>query len=374
MVQWAPAKGTFEQWPALSGEYAVSQAGTISLPVIGTLPVGSLDNAGLAAEVAKLLQVKIGLVNKPDVTVEVVEYPPIYVVGDVTKPGEYPFRSQMTVLQALALSGGEKKPDSLESEKQTLLAGDLQIMDRSLLSAAAKIARLQAEASGAKDAKDIVFPSQMMAGFDSELVEEVTKQEETIFAARVSELDRQAKSLDELRGLLKSEIDVLEEKIKSADSLIATAERELAAVSTLVDKGIAVASRKSDLERTLAGYRTDRLDQVTAIMRARQAITEATRNLDGLHDKKQTEVASELQQERSNFDQLKMKQSASQKVLLQMLASQSATTGDKPSVTFSITRLDNGEAIQLPATETSQLRPGDVVHVILEGKGRRGRP
>ena len=92
-------------------------------------------------------------------TVEVIEYPPIYVVGDVTKPGEYPFRSQMTVLQALALSGGEKKPDSLESEKQTLLAGDLQIMDRSLLSAAAKIARLQAEASGAKDAKDIVFPS-----------------------------------------------------------------------------------------------------------------------------------------------------------------------------------------------------------------------
>ena len=106
-------------------------------------------------------------------------------------------------------------------------------------------------------------------------------------------------------------------------------------------------------------------------MRARQAITEATRNLDGLYDKKQTEVASELQQERSNFDQLKMKQSASQKVLLQMLASQSATIGDKPSVTFSITRLDNGEAIQLPATEVSQLRPGDVVHVILEGKSAR---
>ena len=247
-------------------------------------------------------------------------------------------------------------------------------MDRNLLSAAAKIARLQAEASGAKDAKDIVFPSQMIAGFDSELVAEVTKQEKTIFAARASELDRQAKSLDELRRLLKSEIEVLEEKNKTADGLIATAERELAAVSTLVDKGIAVASRKSDLERTLARYRTDRLDQVTAIMRARQAITEATRNLDGLYDKKQTEVASELQQERSNFDQLKLKQSASQKVLVEMLASRSATTGDKPSVTFSITRLDNGEAMQLPATEASQLRPGDVVQVTLVGKGRRRRP
>ena len=100
----------------------------------------------------------------------------------------------------------------------------------------------------------------------------------------------------------------MKKKTKLLDGLIATAERELAAVSTLVDKGIAVASRKSDLESTLAGYRTDRLDQVTAIMRARQAITEATRNLDGLYDKRQTEVASELQEERSNFDQLSVKQ------------------------------------------------------------------
>ena len=94
----------------------------------------------------------------------------------------------------------------------------------------------------------------MMAGFDGELVAEVTTQEKTIFAARASELDRQAKSLDELRGLLKSEIEVLEEKNKTADGLIATAERELAAVSTLVDRGIAVASRKSELERKLARY------------------------------------------------------------------------------------------------------------------------
>ena len=340
----------------------------ISLPVIGSLPVRNLDSVGLAAEVAKLLQVKIGLVNRPDVTVEVVEYPPIYVVGDVTKPGEFPFRGQMTVLQALALSGGEKKPDSMESEKQTLLAGDLQAMDRILLRSAAKIARLQAEASGTKDAKEIVFPSQFLVGYDPQLVTEVTNQEKVIFTARANELDRQSKSLDELRGLLKSEIEVLEEKNKTADSLIATAERELAAVSTLVDRGIAVASRKSDLVSRLAGYRNDRLDQVTAIMRARQAITEATRNLDGLNDKRKTEIAFELQEERSNFDQLSVKQKASQKVLLEMLAAQSITSGSR-QLTYSITRLDNGQSVEIVATETSPLQPGDVVHVISGSKG-----
>ena len=104
-------------------------------------------------------------------------------------------------------------------------------------------------------------------------------------------------------------------------------------------------------------------------MRARQAITEATRNLDGLYDKRQTQVASDLHQERSNFNQLKLKQSASQKALVEMLAARSATAGVKLSVTYSITRLDNGEAVQLPATEASQLRPGDVVQVTLAGKG-----
>ena len=184
-------------------------------------------------------------------TVEVVEYPPIYVVGDVTKPGEYPFRNQMTVLQALALSGGELKPEGMVSEKQIMLAADLRTMDRNLLRAEAKIARLQAEASGTKNAKDIVFPSHI-GGFDAELFAEVTTQEKTIFATRARELDRQAKSLDELRGLLKREIEVLEEKNKAIDDQTAAAESQLAAVSTLVEKGIAVASRKSDLESKVA--------------------------------------------------------------------------------------------------------------------------
>ena len=168
------------------------------------------------------------------------------------------------------------------SEKQIMLAADLHTMDRNLLRAEAKIARLQAEASGTRNAKDIVFPSHM-GGFDAELFAEVTTfQERNIFATRARELDRQVKSLDELRGLLKREIEVLEEKNKTIDDQLAAAERKFAAVTILVDKGIAVASRKSDLESKVATYRTDRLDLVTAIMRARQAITEATRNLDGL--------------------------------------------------------------------------------------------
>jgi protein involved in polysaccharide export with SLBB domain len=368
VVEWAPAKGEFEQWTALGGEFVVSQAGTVTLPVIGSIKIGSLDSAGLASEVAKVLQARIGLVNKPEVTVEVVEYPPIYVVGDVSKPGEYPFRSQMTALQALALGGGELKSDRSQSGMEIRIVGELQTIERDLLRSTTRIARLQAEAAGAKD---IVFPS-MLDSADTELVTEVQKQERTIFTARANELFRQTKSLEELHALLNAEINVLEEKIKAADTGIASAEREFNAVSDLVAKGIAVASRKSDLERALAGYRTDRLDHVTAVMRARQAITEAMRNLDGLRDRQQTEVASELQQERANFDHLKLKQTVSQKLLVDTLAGQRTADSHEPPITFTITRLTDGETAELAATQSTPLMPGDVVQITSGRKGARG--
>jgi hypothetical protein len=47
-----------------------------------------------------------GYVNNPKVSVEITTYRPFYVIGQVNKPGEYPFVNGMTVLNAVALAGG----------------------------------------------------------------------------------------------------------------------------------------------------------------------------------------------------------------------------------------------------------------------------
>lgn len=80
VVQWMPSKGQFERWDAIGGEYTVSDAGEVSLPFMGSQSVGSLDNTSLTNEIAKRLQAKMGLAQTPAVTIEVLEYPPIYVV------------------------------------------------------------------------------------------------------------------------------------------------------------------------------------------------------------------------------------------------------------------------------------------------------
>jgi polysaccharide export outer membrane protein len=360
VVQWMPSKGQFERWDAIGGEYTISNEGAVSLPFLGSLSVGNLDNAGLTNEIAKRLQEKMGLAQTPAVTIDVLDYPSIYVVGDVTTPGEYKFRSGLSVLQSLAMSGGPLRPGARQRSQTITLAGDLREIDHSLLRSSAKLARLQAEMAGAKE---ISFDQPPAA--DQQYAASIYDEERVIFQARASALDRQSTALVELRNLLKAEIDTLEEKLKGSDDNIQSVEEQLTSVKTLVEKGLTITSRQMDLERLLTTYRSDRLDLVTAIMRGRQAINETTRNLEGLSDTRRSEVASEVQAEKANLDQLRLKRDTTQQLLLEELSNGSnvSDSGEELPLTFTVSRRDNGQVNQFQASETTELAPGDVVKV-----------
>ncbi len=360
VVQWMPSKGQFERWDAIGGEYTISDDGSVSLPFLGSLPVGNLDSASLTSEIGKRLQEKMGLAQAPAVTIDVIGYPSIYVVGDVTTPGEYKFHSGLSVLQSLAMSGGPVRATAQQRSETIKLAGDLRETDHALLRSSAKLSRLQAEMS---DAKDITFDPPPVA--DQQYANGIYNEERVIFQARASALERQSTALVELRDLLKAEIDTLDEKLTGADDNIQSVEEQLTSVKTLVEKGLTISSRQMDLERLLTSYRSDKLDLVTAIMRGKQAINETTRNLEGLSDTRRSEIASELQSEKANLDQLKLKRETTQQLLLEQLAANEGANdrGEELPLTFVVSRRDNGQVNQFTASETTELAPGDVVKV-----------
>jgi polysaccharide export outer membrane protein len=331
--------------------------------MIGQIGAAGRDSTALANEISSRLQARMGLIDKPDATVEILEYPPVYVVGDVTTPGEYRFRSGLTVLQALALSGGPLREAKESSEDQIRIVGELRDIRIDILHTKARIVRLDAEMA---EASELVFPATQPGDADAALGADVEAQERIIFEARIKERERQAKSLEELRQLLRAEIGVLEQKVKAANIGVENAREELKNVNVLVEKGIAIASRRSELEQRLAGYQAESLDQVTAIMRARQSITEATRNLDGLEDNHRTEVAATLQQEQVNLEKLMLRQDVSQKLLLESLASAAPFAKDPAALEFVLTRYDDGKTTEIAATDSTQLMPGDVVTVRLK--------
>ncbi|MGO7538923.1 exopolysaccharide biosynthesis protein [Rhizobium ruizarguesonis] len=359
VVQWMPSKGQFERWDAIGGEYTVSDAGEVSLPFLGPQPVG-LDNTSLTNEIAKRLQAKMGLAQAPAVTIDVLDYPSIYVVGDVTAPGQYKFHSGLSVLQSLAMSGGPFRAAAQQQSETIKLAGELQEIDHSLLRSSAKLARLQAEMAGSKE---IIFDQPPAT--DQQYAESIYQEERVIFQARANALDKQSVALVELRNLLTAEIDTLEEKLKGSDDNIQSVEEQLTSVKTLVQKGLTITSRQMDLERLLTTYRSDRLDLVTAIMRGRQAINETTRNLEGLSDTRRSEVASEVQAEKATLDQLKLKRDTTQQLLLEELSNgaRANNRGEELPLTFIVSRRDKGQVNQFQASETTELAPGDVVRV-----------
>lgn len=88
----------------ISGEYELDPSGYLSLPLAGTVPAAGHTKIELEQAVASKL--KSNYLRDPKVTVDVVAYRPIYVLGEVQRPGEYPFRSGLNVMSALAVAGG----------------------------------------------------------------------------------------------------------------------------------------------------------------------------------------------------------------------------------------------------------------------------
>jgi protein involved in polysaccharide export with SLBB domain len=89
----------------LGGEYVVDGAGFVRLPLIGQVRAGGLAIRQFENEIVAAFRREDYLKN-PRVSIEVTNYRPFYIIGEVNKPGEYPYVNSMTVLNAVAMAGG----------------------------------------------------------------------------------------------------------------------------------------------------------------------------------------------------------------------------------------------------------------------------
>jgi polysaccharide export outer membrane protein len=88
----------------LTNTYAIDAAGSITMPLIGTVPARGRTPAGLAAEISAKL--RNGYIRDPSVAVEIDSYRPFFILGEVAAPGQYPYVPNMTVESAVAIAGG----------------------------------------------------------------------------------------------------------------------------------------------------------------------------------------------------------------------------------------------------------------------------
>lgn len=89
----------------LTGQFRVNDRGVLAIPLLGAIEASGLTTAELERAIEARLKAKEVLLT-PTVSVEVLAYRPVFILGEVNKPGQYPYQPGMTVLTAVAVAGG----------------------------------------------------------------------------------------------------------------------------------------------------------------------------------------------------------------------------------------------------------------------------
>jgi protein involved in polysaccharide export with SLBB domain len=88
----------------ITGEYEINNNGQVSIPLAGHIKAAGSTTRQLEKAIAAALAK--GIVRDPRVNVEIAQYRPYYILGEVKKSGEYPYRNGLTVMDAVASAGG----------------------------------------------------------------------------------------------------------------------------------------------------------------------------------------------------------------------------------------------------------------------------
>ncbi|MCR6645546.1 MAG: polysaccharide export protein [Terricaulis sp.] len=89
--------------PSLTGQYQVSDQGAIAYPLVGSIQAAGKTLPEFSQALQEALQTYI---RAPNVSVEVANYRPFFILGEVQRPGTYPYSAHLTVQNAVATAGG----------------------------------------------------------------------------------------------------------------------------------------------------------------------------------------------------------------------------------------------------------------------------
>lgn len=354
-------------WPAISGQYRVSTDGTITLPIIGAFSAGGTTVHQLGNSITERLREKTETKDVDGAIVDIVEHRPFFILGEVQKPGEYEYQPQLSVLKAVSKAGGYYRLDNrglLRFERDAISArGQYLSLETVAQRLHVQIARLNAQLRG-DDTFDLPDSLQDVATRPS--IRSVLEQERAILKADRSALEQKIQSQRGLKDILDREIRSLTLQIEAESKQLDFVQKEATKIRALGERGLAQGSRILDLERNIAQITGSRQAIETQIIRARQEIHRAEqrgaeeRSAELVRLRKELQTATDRLNEVT--EQLRMN---AQLVAEAEVAGPRAALESEANEThkFSIVREEDGSPKEFAVTETSEVRPGDIVKV-----------
>ncbi len=360
--------------PDFRQHVAIGLEGNIGLPLAGRISIGGLSleeaQTRIAAELANKLYRQYTadgreishLILGSEVVVEVSEYSPVYVSGDVSKPGAYPFRPGLTVRQAIAVAGGYN-PIRAPGTDPVLQAADLQAQYATLQvqyqGELALASRLRKELNPG-DNKDDNNQNGVAAGATDTFL----KGEAESLAARKAGIESTKAMLQAAIKQTSVQLSLLQEK-KAQDEEGNKADiADFNSVRELFRKGLAPSVRLSDARRA-ALLSSEQLLQTMAQMNdVERQRSDYARQLQQVDNQARIDDLDKLQQAVRHMAELR----STMKGVSDRLALVGGLHTDRTAkAELSVFRKDASGSTRISPTDDLKLVPGDVVEVVLPG-------
>lgn len=369
--------------PELQQRVTVQGDGDISLPLLGTLMVAGSTTSDARAKIQAALATKVFRLTTADgrerpvvikfdeVSASVVEYRPLYIQGDVMKPGELAYRPHMTVRQAIGGAGGYYQP-RLQTMSAVRDVADLQGEYAALWTSLAKerlnIWRLTSELEATTNShdgdaepdprllQDVPLPKVILATLASG--------EAAHLKVRNANFQREKSYLVQSIAQAGEHIAALEEQQRKEDEGIKADLEELQRVTDLFKNGNLVMPRITEARRAVLLSTTRQVETRSQLIDAIREKSELSRQLEKLPDELHIGLIKELQEARARLSTTQSKLQTIGEILPYAATSPDTRESAKvPKIT--VFRNDfNGER-SLDASGDMELRPGDVVDVKL---------
>ena len=362
-----------QEWPDLGGEYTVTADGSVSLPLIGDINAAGLHVKELARKISDRLQQRAGGAERPFAAIEIIQFRPFSIIGDVQRPGEYPYRPGLTVLQAIGVAGGYYRPTDpglLRLERDIAIArGDIRTLSLKQSRLVARAARLTAALAAQED---ISFPSELVNQKDNPVVSAIVESERAALALENDTARSEAAALEDIKSLYQREVETLRSQVGALKQQHETVQQQLRDIRSLSAKGLALTPTLLTLERTLAQIVSEQMLSETAIVRAQESITLAEQRVREQALERSRIRTRDLQQTKDEIVEARSRIATAGDLLNEAQFSAPAEArerlmekGQRPS--FTLVRKEGGILREITADETTLIEPNDVIKVPLIG-------
>lgn len=357
--------------------------GQASFPLIGDLKAAGLSVAELRKQVKSILSTKafrpreldqqgrlspdqVVTVSPDEVILNVAEYRPIYVNGDVANPGTQSYRPGMTVRQAIALAGGydtmrfRGRDPFLDSSD---FRGDYYELWTEFAKVRAQAERFQAElddgsALGQPKLDDLPLPSTV--------------------TSKIVEVEAQRLSVDNSDH--QKEKQYLKDAVRQEDGRIATLQRqreteqkdadsdlaEYKQLQATFSKGLVPMTRLSDTRRQTLFSATRVLQTTALIDQVERQRSEFARRLERVDDQRRDNLLGKLQDANVRLATIRARlQAVGDKLFYAGVVRSQLARGPGGDPVIKVYRNDNDTSGNIAADEETRLMPGDVVEVRL---------